>query len=28
MPHTIRQIAKRFVTEGLEAALGRKEQSN
>ena len=27
-PHTISQIAKRFVTEGLESALGRKEQQN
>ena len=27
-PYTISQIAKRFVTEGLEAALGRKEQQN
>ncbi len=27
-PHTISQIAKRFVTGGLEAALGRKEQVN
>lgn len=27
-PHTICQIAKRFVTGGLEAALGRKEQAN
>lgn len=27
-PHTICQIAKRFVTDGLEAALGRKEQVN
>ena len=27
-PHTISQIAKRFVTGGLEAALGRKEQAN
>lgn len=27
-PYTISQIAKRFVTEGLEAALGRKEQGN
>lgn len=27
-PHTITQIAKRFVTGGLEAALGRKEQAN
>lgn len=27
-PHTICQIAKRFVTGGLEAALGRKEQVN
>ena len=26
--HTISQIAKRFVTGGLEAALGRKEQVN
>lgn len=28
MPHTICQIAKRFVTGGVEAALGRKEQVN
>ena len=28
MPHTICQIAKRFVTDGVEAALGRKEQVN
>ncbi|EGO63411.1 helix-turn-helix domain-containing protein [Acetonema longum] len=28
MPHTISQIAKRFVSKGLEAALGRKEQAN
>ncbi len=27
-PYTISQLAKRFVTEGLEAALGRKEQQN
>ena len=27
-PHTICQIAKRFVTGGLEAALGRKEKAN
>jgi len=27
-PHTISQIAKRFVTGGLEAVLGRKEQVN
>lgn len=27
-PHTISQIAKRFVTGGMEAALGRKEQEN
>ena len=27
-PHTICQIAKRFVTDGVEAALGRKEQVN
>ncbi len=27
-PHTICQIAKRFVTGGVEAALGRKEQAN
>lgn len=27
-PHTISQIAKRFVTGGMEAALGRKEQAN
>lgn len=27
-PHTISQIAKRFVTGGMEAALGRKEQLN
>ena len=27
-PHTICQIAKRFVTGGVEAALGRKEQQN
>lgn len=27
-PHTISQIAKRFVTNGMEAALGRKEQVN
>ena len=27
-PHTISQIAKRFVTGGVEAALGRKEQAN
>lgn len=27
-PHTISQIAKRFVTGGVEAALGRKEQVN
>ena len=27
-PHTICQIAKRFVEGGLEAALGRKEQEN
>lgn len=27
-PHTISQIAKRFVTGGLETALGRKEQAN
>ena len=27
-PHTICQIAKRFVAGGLEAALGRKEQAN
>ncbi len=27
-PSTISQIAKRFVTGGLEAALGRKEQAN
>lgn len=27
-PHTICQIAKRFVMSGLEAALGRKEQEN
>ena len=27
-PHTISQIAKRFVTGGMEAALGRKEQVN
>ena len=27
-PHTISQIAKRFVTGGLEAALGRQEQVN
>lgn len=27
-PYTISQIAKRFVTEGMEAALGRKEQQN
>jgi len=27
-PHTICQIAKRFVIGGLEAALGRKEQAN
>ena len=27
-PYTISQIAKRFVTGGLEAALGRKEQIN
>ena len=27
-PCTISQIAKRFVTGGLEAALGRKEQAN
>ena len=27
-PHTICQIAKRFVTGGVEAALGRKEQVN
>ena len=25
-PHTVTQIAKRFVTGGVEAALGRKEQ--
>lgn len=28
IPHTICQIAKRLVTGGLEAALGRKEQVN
>lgn len=28
MVYTISQIAKRFVTGGLEAALGRKEQIN
>lgn len=28
LSHTISQIAKRFVTGGLEAALGRKEQVN
>lgn len=28
IPHTISQAAKRFVTGGLEAALGRKEQAN
>ena len=28
IPHTISQTAKRFVTDGLEAALGRKEQAN
>ena len=27
-PHTISQITKRFITGGLEAALGRKEQAN
>ena len=27
-PHTISQIAKRFVTGEMEAALGRKEQLN
>ena len=27
-PHTICQIAKRFVTGGVEAALGRREQVN
>ena len=27
-PHTISQIAKRFVLDGLEAALGRREQQN
>ena len=27
-PHTICQIAKRFVTGGVDAALGRKEQIN
>lgn len=27
-PHTISQISKRFVTGGLEAALGRKDQVN
>ena len=27
-PHTISQIAKRFVTGGVEAAPGRKEQAN
>ena len=27
-PHTICQIAKRFVTGGVEMALGRKEQAN
>lgn len=27
-PHTICQIAKRFVTGGVETALGRKEQDN
>ena len=27
-PHTISQIAKRFVTGGVEAALGPKEQAN
>jgi transposase len=27
-PHTIRKIAQRFVCDGLEAALGRKEQQN
>ena len=27
-PHTISQIAKRFVTGGVEAALGRKEHPN
>lgn len=27
-PHTICQVAKRFVTGGLETALGRKEQEN
>ncbi len=27
-PHTICQIAKRFVTGGVEAALGRKAQAN
>ena len=27
-PHTISQIAKRFVTGGVEAARGRKEQAN
>ena len=27
-PHTICQIAKRFVTGGVESALGRKEQVN
>ena len=27
-PHTISQIAKRFVTGGVETALGRKEQAN
>ena len=27
-PYTISQIAKRFVTQGMEATLGRKEQQN
>ena len=27
-PHTISQIAKRFVTDGMESAFGRKEQVN
>jgi hypothetical protein len=27
-PHTISQIAKQFVTGGMESALGRKEQVN
>ena len=27
-PYNISQIARRFVTEGLDAALGRKEQQN